>query len=68
MSGCLKIPLIFARVPFSCPFKTVNSFSSALAENLKMNTMSSLNGTHSVKFAMSYNSAVGRTPLISEVE
>jgi hypothetical protein len=27
-----------------------------------------LNGTHSVNFAMSYRSVVGRTPLISEVE
>jgi hypothetical protein len=35
---------------------------------IPMNTMSSSNGTHSVNFAMSYKSAVGRTPLILEVE
>jgi hypothetical protein len=34
-----------------------------------MNPMtSSSKGTHSVNFAMSYKSVVGRTPLISEVE
>jgi hypothetical protein len=33
-----------------------------------MNTMPSSNGTHSVNFAMSYRNAVGRIPLISEVE
>jgi hypothetical protein len=33
-----------------------------------MNAISSSNGTHSVNFAMSYKTAVGRTPLISEVE